>query len=351
MKFKTVIIILAFSSMPVFAQLQSAAKEANSGVASETAIKEVITPPKSDAETATTANPVKKIPTALQWMQRLSNSLRNLNFDTSFVVVRNNRAEPYRWVHGVENKKELELLTLLNGPRKETIRVDNTVSYFDSATLPYTVNANVITGPIPIAFSGNIEKLQQSYDFVGVGKSRILGRPAQLVRLESKDKQRFGYWLWLDIQSGLLLKAALISRDGELLEQIQFTHLSITEHPSELLKQLLNTKLPSPMSNDLSLINLPWSVSWLPQGFELVKSNRHTLNSIGEEVESLIYNDGLVDVSVYVSKTTAQNRAASVNQTGATVLLSQLRDGYEINVVGQIPAKTALAIAESVSFQ
>lgn len=351
MKFNTIIITLAFTSMPVFAQLQSATGEANSTAVSEPSVKEVITPPKNDADSTITTDTIKKTPSALQWMQRLSHALRNLNFDTSFVVVRNNRAEPYRWVHGIENQQELELLTLLNGPRKESIRVDDTVSYFDSATLPYTVNADVITGPIPIAFSGDIEKLQQSYDFVGVGKSRILGRPAQLIRLESKDKQRFGYWLWLDIQSGLLLKAALISRDGELLEQIQFTHLAITEHPSELLKQLLTTSLPSPVSNDISPINLPWSVSWLPQGFELVKSNRHTLNSIGEEVESLIYNDGLVDVSVYVSKTTAPNRPASVNQTGATVLLSQLRDGYEINVVGQIPANTALAIAESVNFQ
>ncbi len=332
MKAKISLLLLAFSAMPAFSQQQVETQ-----------------PPASELAPPSQAAAVK-LPSALQWVQRLSSSLKELNFDTSFVVVRNNRAEPYRWLHGVEENNELELLTLLNGPRKESIRIDNNVSYFESDNPPYTVNSSAISGPIPRAFSGNVEKLQQSYDFITVGKSRILGRPAQLIRLECKDKQRFGYWLWLDIQSGLLLKAAVISRNGELLEQIQFTHLLITEHSNDLLKQLITVELPSPAASIAKPIALPWQVNWLPSGFELVNSNRGLLSTINEQVESLMYNDGLVDVSIYVSRSDEAARQASINQTGATVLLSQLREGYEINVVGKIPANTALQIAESVSF-
>ena len=32
-------------------------------------------------------------------LERLTQSLRNLNFNTSFVVVKNNQAEPYHWLH------------------------------------------------------------------------------------------------------------------------------------------------------------------------------------------------------------------------------------------------------------
>ncbi len=338
--------ILAFITMPVFAQNQAPAQQ-NQEPDQEQHQQQnqgLEQPLQADA-----SQPVK-IPTALQWVQRLSNSLKILNFDTSFVVVRNNRAEPYRWLHGVDAGKEMEIITLLNGPRKESIRIENVVSYFESDNQPYSVIGPSISGPIPGALWGSLEKLQQTYDFIGVGKSRILGRPAQLIRLESKDKQRFGYWLWLDIQSGLLLKSAIISRDGELLEQVQFTHLSITEQSHDILKQLHSADLPKPVEKSEAKSDFSWAVNWLPQGFELQNANRNRLSNINENVESLLYNDGLVNVSVYVSRSEDAGRAPSVTQTGATVLLSQLRDGYEINVVGKIPANTALTIADSINF-
>ncbi|TLU59908.1 transcriptional regulator [Thalassotalea litorea] len=310
------------------------------------------TKPSAQQPAPTDQQQVEPQPTAKQWLQRLSNSLRQLNFDTSFVVVRNNRAEPYRWLHGIEDGRELELISLLNGPRKEAVRVDNTVSYFESNQQPYSVTTDSISGPIPRAFTSDIEKVHQSYDLVEVGKSRILGRPAQLIRLVSKDKQRFGYWVWLDIESGLLLKAAIINGEGELLEQIQFTHLTISEHSNEMLKQLLEAELPKTHDNPLevSQAQLNWRVNWLPNGFDMLESNQHFVETINLPVDFLLFNDGLVDVSVYVSATDEAPRKSSINQTGATVLLSQIREGYEINVVGKVPAQTANAIADSITF-
>ncbi|WNC69410.1 MucB/RseB C-terminal domain-containing protein [Thalassotalea nanhaiensis] len=334
MKLFTNLFLLALISTPVFSQ------DAESDLPTNTV----------PAELNTSVTETVQPPTALQWLQRLSNSMKTLNFDTSFVVVRNNRAEPYRWLHGIENNRELELITLLNGPRKEAIRIDNVVSYFESDHSPYSVNNNSISGPIPAALFGDIEKLQLIYDFIGVGKSRILGRPAQLVRLESKDKQRFGYWLWLDIESGLLLKAAVISRQGELLEQIQFTHLMITQQSNDILKQITEAKLPEPHMLNTAEVTLPWQVNWLPTGFELVKTSKRKIQKVAGQVESLMFNDGLVDVSVYVIASDEPPRQPTINQTGATVLLSSLRDGYEITVVGQVPAKTAANIAQSISF-
>lgn len=333
MNLKHLLFLLALISMPALSQTQASTATSSQN-------------PPSELET-----PERKAPTALQWIERLSLSLKNLNFDTSFVVVRNNRAEPYRWLHGVDSDKELEIVTLLNGPRKESIRIENVVSYFESDNPPYSVFGSSITGPIPSAFWNNIDKLKQTYHFVGVGKSRILGRPAQLIRLESKDKRRFGYWLWLDIQSGLLLKSAIISPTGELLEQVQFTHLSITEQSHDILKQLHSAELPDPIENQGVKSEFSWNVNWLPQGFELKNASQSHLGNINEQVESLLFNDGLVNVSVYVARSEQSDRAPSVNQTGATVVFSQLRDGYEINVVGKVPANTALAIAESISFK
>ena len=123
--------------------------------------------------------------TAKLSFERLSVALRKLNFSTSFVVVKNNQAEPYHWLHGITkgttsaDQVELEILALLNGPRRDILRIDNTVSYIEPEYAPYSITSSYITGPIPAIFGQDINALENNYHFVSVGRSRILGRIAQ----------------------------------------------------------------------------------------------------------------------------------------------------------------------------
>ena len=64
----------------------------------------------------------------------------------------------------------------------------------------------------------------------------------------------------------------------------------------------------------------------------------------------MLFNDGLVDVSVYVNQSEERQRATDYVMDGATVVLNQVINGFEVSVVGKIPAKTAKAIADSVIF-
>ena len=116
------------------------------------------------------------------WLERLAQSLQTLNFSTSFVVVKNNQAEPYHWFHGVdESGNELEILSLLNGPRRDVLRKHNTVSYIEPEAPPYSVSSQQIAGPIPAVLREGVTQLAKTYDFISVGRSRVLGRPAQLI--------------------------------------------------------------------------------------------------------------------------------------------------------------------------
>ncbi len=296
-------------------------------------------------------------------LERLSQSLRQVNFNTSFVVVKNNQAEPYHWLHGIaENETadkddsnkyvELEILALLNGPRRDILRINNTVSYNEPEYAPYSIDSSQISGPIPAVFSQDISVLEKNYHLVLVGKNRVLGRAAQLVRIVPKDSHRFGYWIWLDQQSGLLLKLAIITRKGNLLEQIQFTHLDITDTISDNLSQLKTTELPKvvDVTTQQKVTDLAWQVNWLPIGFESIKSDRHRISTNKQAVEFMLFNDGLVDISVYVNPSQEKNRALEFGNDGATLVLSQVVNNIEVSVVGKIPLETAKEIANSVSF-
>lgn len=290
--------------------------------------------------------------------KRLSNALRELNFSTSFVVVKNNQAEPYHWLHGVTEDTasgdpvELEILALLNGPRRDILRIDNMVSYIEPEYAPYSITSSHISGQIPTVFGQDISVLENTYHFVSVGRSRVLGRIAQLIRIVPKDTHRFGYWVWLDQQSGLLLKLAIITRKGQLLEQIQFTHLEITDELSEHLKLLQTTDLPKviDVTAEQKETELAWQVTWLPDGFKQMKSNRHRISTNKQAVEFMLFNDGLVDLSVYVNPSKDKQRAIEFAYDGATLVLNQIINNVEVSVVGKIPVATAKNIANSVRF-
>jgi len=291
-------------------------------------------------------------------LQRLSKSLRQLNFNTSFVVVKNNQAEPYHWSHGISQNTddnspvELEVLALLNGPRRDVLRVGNTVSYIEPEYVPYSIISEQISGPIPTVFRKDTSALENNYHFVSVGRSRILGRAAQLIRIVPKNTERYGYWLWLDQQSGLMLKLAIITRKGKLLEQIQFTHLEITDTLSSNLLQLQQTDLPKVIDINSKKINTEhlWQVNWLPSGFNEVKSDRHRINNSKKTVEFKLFNDGLVDVSIYVNPSQDEQRPVEFAHDGATIVLNQVVHNIEVSVVGKIPLSTAKKIVASVSF-
>jgi sigma-E factor negative regulatory protein RseB len=291
---------------------------------------------------------------AKAWLERLSNALNKLNFSTSFVVVKNNQAQPYHWFHGVDDTgTELEILSLLNGPRRDILRKGNTVSYIEPELPPYSVTSQQISGPIPAILAGDISQLETIYDFISVGRSRVLGRPAQLIRIEAKNAHRYAYWLWLDQQSSMLLKLSIVTKQGQQLEQIQFTHLEITDKPSESVLQLNETELPVlvDIPQEYQQQELQWDVNWLPEGFTQINTNRHKISLTKQPVEFMLLSDGLVDISIYVNGSQEKQRNADFAMDGATLALNQVNEGIEVSVVGKIPSTTAKAIADSITIK
>jgi sigma-E factor negative regulatory protein RseB len=305
-----------------------------------------------ETESETKVESVTKNESAKVWLERLSTSLNELNFSTSFVVVKNNQAQPYHWFHGIDdNGNELEILSQLNGPRRDVLRKADIVSYIEPELPPYSVTSKQISGPIPAIFASDISQLENSYDFISVGRSRVLGRPAQLIRIESKNAHRYAYWLWLDQKSSMLLKMSIVTQQGQQLEQIQFTHLDITEKPSESVLQLQATELPVlvDIPKKYQHQKLEWQVSWLPEGFTQINSNRHKISLTKQAVEFMLFSDGLVDISIYVSGSKVKQRNTDFAMEGATLVLNQVNKGVEVSVVGKIPSKTAKLIADSIT--
>ncbi|MDF2177996.1 MucB/RseB C-terminal domain-containing protein [Aliiglaciecola sp. CAU 1673] len=285
------------------------------------------------------------------WLQRMASALRGLNYQISFVVLQpNGEFEPYLWRHALVDDIEMEHLSLQNGPGREIVRVDDLVSYFEPNVPAFSLRSDVINGPLPAELFRNPHALEHAYDYVMIGRSRISGRSAQQIRIVSKDKSRYGFNLWLDQESGLLLKLDMTDVQGEVLEQVQVTSLQVTAEPDEYFSRIEKSKLPELVEmSDTGPLPIRWQIGWLPEGMQILRRDIHRLPMTGQMVEYAMLSDGLVDVSVYLQAVDPGTSENGWLRYGANTLLSLQQGALEVTVVGKVPPQTASTIANSIT--
>ncbi len=288
---------------------------------------------------------------ATEWLLKMSSATRSLNFEVSFVVSRlNQETVPFLWRHGLlPDGTTVEQLNLQNGPGRELIRFGDVVSIFEPDSSPYSLQSRYINGPISSELLYDPMSLVKGYDFVSIGRARVAGRPAQQLRIVSRDNSRFSYQLWLDQESGMLLKMNTVDLQGNVLEQVQVSSLVVTENAPEYFSRVNRDTLPEPLALRPST-NRPqnWEVEYLPSGMVEVKQDIRRLALTGQVVEYKLFSDGLVDVSVYVQPAADAIGSDLVLRHDLSTFLSLTDGKAQVTVVGEIPLQTANAIATSL---
>lgn len=287
-----------------------------------------------------------------EWLLRLRDVVNTSNFQVSFVQSRaGGETVPYLWRHGVmPDGTIMEQLNLQNGPGRELIRVGDVVSVFEPDVSPYSLKSEHINGPIPSSLLHHPEELKQGYEFVSVGRARVAGRPAQQIRIVSRDNNRFSYQLWLDEETGMLLKLNMLDLQGGLLEQIQVTSMELTNAPNAYFERINQASLPKPMVIPQRQSKAhSWYVDFLPKGMTEVKQDTRRLALTGQVVEYKMYSDGLVDVSVYVQPAKDALGSDLVLRNDLSTFLTLTDGKAQVTIVGEIPLQTANAMATSLT--
>jgi sigma-E factor negative regulatory protein RseB len=286
------------------------------------------------------------------WLNKMSDAVKSLNYTVSFILLKPGvDSQPYLWRHGVnEDGLEMEQLNLLNGPGREVVRIGDKVSYFEPNMPPYSLQSSIINGPFPSEFFQLPEKLMSGYEFILVGRSRIAGRAAQQIRIISKDKSRFGLSVWLDQETGLLLKMNMFGQEAQLLEQIQVTGLQVTKEPDPFFAKIEPGMLPEVVGFGPSApLNSPWSIGYLPKGMTIIKRELRRLAGSGDVVEYIMLSDGLVDISVYLQDRQSNKLQDDLVGTVQSDTLLTIEHGeLNITIIGKLPAVTANTIAKSI---
>jgi sigma-E factor negative regulatory protein RseB len=167
---------------------------------------------------------------------------------------------------------------------------------------------------------------------------------------------RYGHRLWVDIHTGLLLKAAVIDK-GRVVEQFVFTQLKIGGSiDRELLRPKYSTKTgewrtTNLVSSTVESGKLGWQVNNPPAGFKKVMEMKRTLSGKSVPVSHIALSDGLVAVSVFIEpleKGSPPPIQGLVPSYGAINIHTRTVADSMVTTVGEVPPSAVIQIGNSV---
>ncbi len=300
---------------------------------------------------------------ARQWLERMLDSTQTLNYEGTFVYVQGPHMEAMRIIHGGGPEGERQRLFSLSGPPREIVVTNNGVVCLLPKQQAIFAGGGYRHSPFPLSIPREPGRLESHYELEILGEDRVAGLEAQVIAIKPRDAWRFGYRLWLDRRNGLALRSALLDERGYPVEQLMFTDLQlkprIDDSAFEAPALLPESAAPEAGSNAKSaqtpsgvpVTQSAWRVEQLPEGFAEVSHNRFTEASGRHPTEHLVFADGLATISVFLEQLEGAlpllqggSQLGSMNAFGAVV------DGYQVLVVGEVPAATVQRIATSIQY-
>jgi len=293
------------------------------------------------------------------WLERMSAAMSQMSYQGTFVYVQGEEVETMRITHVSDEAGVRERLVSVSGVQREILRDSNGVRWVqgdDHSVMEDPASGRSFFPEIPLRSS---DTNNVSYRFE-LGKSeRIAGHNGRKVKIIPRDKFRYGYTLWLEEKSALLLKWELLDDEQRRLAKLMFTDLRLGSEvdlkelkSSSQLQQFKVLESGLPSGGSLSHSNPKWQPSELPPGFRLT-AHRYLGKQDQEIYEHLVYSDGLAAVSVYVESNRGgqQEQEIGISRMGTTHAFSRLAGEVLITVVGDVPAVTVQSIGETVELR
>ena len=295
---------------------------------------------------------------AMDWVQKMSESMRNLNYRGNFVYMHEKQLESMSILHLKNEQGEKERLLSLNGEAREVIRDNKNLTCIWPSSRTVVIDHTKQNSFSPLFIPDDIASISQLYDVKLTGKDRVAGHESVMVFISPKDKLRYGVKLWIAEESALLVKSNLINELGEVIEQVMFTSLEVLLDSHDLT---LNT-IPE-LDESFTMVryhqgepseetssDVAWHLTDMPKGFRLDSVLKREVSATGLYVHQMIFTDGLASLSVFVEKESVQNHSGSTSM-GAVNAFIRIVDGHSIIAIGEVPAATVQQVAESVFYQ
>lgn len=283
------------------------------------------------------------------WLARMQQAVGQRSYQGTLMFSAGGVVSSSRVLHVCEGRLRVERIEVLDGKQRLQYRHnDQVVTLWPAAKLA------VMEHDDPVAEFPALPRgpaVLDQYEARNLGTDRIAGLDTQVLLMKPRDDLRFAQRLWAERETGLLLRADLLGRNGEVLESSAFTDLRIggrlaAEPIIAAMRKLEGYRVVNAVAAKTDPEAEGWRLARPVPGFQMISCTRRPLDAAEREsaapVLQAVFSDGLAQVSVFIEAFDAQrHRHAMRTSLGATHTLMSRRGDWWLTVVGEVPMATA----------
>jgi sigma-E factor negative regulatory protein RseB len=290
------------------------------------------------------------------WLDKMALAVDTLTYQGTLVYTRGSRLDTMRIYHRAGDQGALERVVSLNGPKREVLRDQNGVRCIFPDTQSVVIDTRIADGLFPLIPLEQVANPSTAYRFTLGQVGRVAELSAQVINVVPNDGYRYGYRLWLEQKTAMLLKSELLDETGQPLEQLMFAQITLGGNiadsdlqPDVRDSSFVQVEIPQETPGGVvSRMAGHWQVGQVPDGF-MMSGHHHGASGEQDQLEHLVYTDGMATVSIYVEPMAGD--AAYLNgssRLGAVNVFGMQADGFVVTAVGEVPAATVKLMARSV---
>ncbi len=295
---------------------------------------------------------------AMEWVQKMSDAMRNLSYRGNFVYMHGNQLESMQIAHYRDEHGEKERLISLNGEAREVIRDNQNLTCIWPSSRKVVIDLSRQNSFSPIFIPEDISRLEKFYNMKLLGMDRVANQQTMVVHIDPKDRYRYGMKFWINQENGLMMKSSLIDETNREIEQVMFTSLELFEDGEKLVVDTL-PKLDSDYSmvryhrggnTDSVVADSAWQLTGAPGGFWRESVLRRNIPGTQQVVQQMVYTDGLASLSVFIERHNNDTQGGSSSMGAVNAFIRILQD-HSVTAIGEVPAVTVKRVAEGVTYR
>jgi sigma-E factor negative regulatory protein RseB len=294
-------------------------------------------------------------PESLALLRRMQEATRNLSYTGTFVYQQGHRSETSRITRLAS--ADTERLEVLDGVPRELVRTKDTVRcYLPESKLVKLERRMDRATPgrsFPSLLPEQLGSLSQHYEIALGEARRIGGYECRAVVLTPRDNLRYGYRLYADTASGMLLRAVTVDGAGRPIEEFTFTTLRIGNVTPDMVKPSHAASAWRVEDAEAAPAHLAgWRLSAELPGFQKVMELKRRMGE-SKPVSQVVYSDGLAAVSVFIEplQTAGAKAPIGLASMGAIHIYTREVANHMVTVVGEAPAVSVQRIANAVEYR
>ena len=289
---------------------------------------------------------------AATWLNRVARATHQLTYQGVFVYQSQNIMAISHISHLIDNNGEISRLDALSGPPHAFLRIDGSVycSFQNkpSGDIEHRPHHSFFPEILPYPNT----HLNDFYQVRSLGHAKIADHDFEGMLLIPRDAYRYGYALWADSTSHVLLRLIKLDAHGQTASQLTFTQIDIGHAPTRAQLSIdFNDKLPIKQSGNETEPKAVWQITNPPSGFHRVTETVMTLPDHAQPITHLVYSDGLATVSLFIERQTQPNtfHQQGLVQQGQMLLYTRPMGQHQVTAVGAVPLATLVMMTDSLT--